>query len=151
MQMVFTAHKVLVALMLILLQQLQVAKYLGLVYKLPTQLILALGPTIKVCQAIDLTIIKNVCVIFIIWKIGNTFFSMIHPGGPSTFVPSTSPNNSAGPPGDMALTTGQGITPSLAQTGTVNGGFMRGSNFNTYNNAATFPFVAGTTYNGFWY
>lgn len=88
---------------------------------------------------------------FYYMEIGVTYFSMIHPGGPSTFVPSTSPNNSAGPPGDMALTTGQGITPLNAQTGSVNGGFMRGSNTNTYSNPATFPFVAGTTYNGFWY
>lgn len=84
-------------------------------------------------------------------EIGVTYFSMVHPGGPSTFVPSTSPNNSNGPPGDMSLTTGQGLTPTLAQTGSVNGGFMRGSNLNTYSNPATFPFVVGTNYNGYWY
>lgn len=81
---------------------------------------------------------------------GITHFSMIT-NTPSTFVGSASPNNSAGPPGDMALTTGQGITPSGRTTGTVAGGFMRGSSFETYTNNALFPFSVGTNYNGFWY
>ena len=84
-------------------------------------------------------------------ELGTTYFSMVT-NSPSTFVGSASPNNSAGPPGDMGLAnTGQGFTPSGRQTGTVTGGFMRGSSFETYFLGSLYPLNVGTNYNMFWY
>ena len=94
---------------------------------------------------------KKCVAYFAYQEVGITSFSMIT-NSPSTFVGSTSPNTITGPPGDIGLAnTGQGFTPTGANTGTVAGGFMRGSAFDTYVHPNIFPFVTGTNYNMFWY